>query len=61
MKKNLKRRTDRMQRSMQLYDCICSGCTGCSGCSGTPSSNYNENVAAKTASKGAHNIYNNIP
>lgn len=58
MKKRLKKSVDRDQRTMQLYDCLCSGCTGCSGCSGTPSWNYNENATVKVTEKGAHDIYN---
>ncbi len=58
MKKRLKKSIDREQRSMQLYYCSCEECLGCSGCSGTPSSNFNENYLARSASKSARNVYN---
>ncbi len=57
MEKRLKKRASREQRSMQLYTCSCPECNGCSGCSGTPSSNFNENKLARSASKSARNVY----
>lgn len=58
MKKSLKRRADREQRSMQLYaSCTCSGCSACSGCSGTPSWNFNENSTSNSAKKSARDMY----
>ena len=41
MKKALKKRENRGQKNLQLYDCLCSGCAGCG--SGHGSDDY-ENV-----------------
>ena len=48
MKKSLKRRSGREQRSMQLYSVSpCNTCSACTNCSGTPSWNFNDNSSIK--------------